>query len=84
MRPFLQDIIEDFDQFYSEEFSRLEEKRNYVKEIVKDLHVSLGTESKQFIGNDKVELIKLNRQKGRSLCHLHPKYSKLRFTLTFF
>jgi hypothetical protein len=37
---FSQDIIQDFDQFYSEEFSRLEEKRNYVKEIVKDLHVS--------------------------------------------
>jgi hypothetical protein len=39
--PFIfQDVIQDFDQFYSEEFSRLEEKRNYVKEIVRDLHVS--------------------------------------------
>jgi hypothetical protein len=40
MSILLQDVIEDFDQFYSEEFSRLEEKRNYVKGIVKDLHVS--------------------------------------------
>ena len=36
---FYQDIIQDFDQFYSEEFSRIEEKRNYVKEIVRELHV---------------------------------------------
>ena len=37
---FLQDVIQDFDQFYSEEFTRLEEKRNNVKEIVRELHVS--------------------------------------------
>ncbi|XP_046858231.1 microtubule-actin cross-linking factor 1-like isoform X2 [Xenia sp. Carnegie-2017] len=41
----MKDIIQDFDNFYTDEFTRMEAKRNHVKEILKELHSFYGAMS---------------------------------------